>query len=157
MVKIQFERPERLSGSSGKALFLLPDRDEEMLEATDIRKVWETVRPGLEEIRAEMRADWRPEDLYAMCVNGQATLYTDPGASRGFVVVSRLQNEFTGEPYLYVHAAWAPGERVGEVYLPQIEEIARKAGARFIEILSPRRGFERTGWNLEHVCYRRRV
>lgn len=124
------------------------------LEATDIRTVWGQVRPGLEAIAQQMRADWRPEDIYALCVNRQATLYTAP---EGFVVVSKLVNEHTTRPYLYVHAAWAGGEQVQEHYWPQLAALARSAGAGYVECLSPRRGFERTGWTLEHVCYRREV
>jgi hypothetical protein len=123
------------------------------LQLTDIRKVWEAIRPGLAEIREEMRADWRLEDVYALCFLGKATLYT---AAEGFVILVRMTNEFTGEPYLYVMACYGRG-MVQERYWPDIEMIARQAGCGYVELLSPRRGFERTGWELEHVCYRRRL
>jgi hypothetical protein len=123
------------------------------LERADIRTAWEAVRRGMEQIRTEMRADWRLEDIYALCLWGKATLYTAP---EGFVILVRMENEFTAEPYLYVLACHGAGP-VQERYWPELERIAREAGCRYVECLSPRRGFERTGWDLEHVCYRRRL
>lgn len=124
------------------------------LELMDIRRVWERVRPGLEQVARDMGADWRPEDIYALCVNRQASLYL---AAEGFIILSKPVNEWTLEPYLFVVAAFAPDAPVQERYLEELESLARAAGAAYIECLSPRRGFERAGWTPEHVCYRRRV
>lgn len=123
------------------------------LTETDVRIAWDSIRHGLDQVRTQMHADWRPEDVYALCLWGKASLYTAP---EGFVVLVRMQNEFTSEPYLYVMAAHGDG-MVQEKYWPQIEHMARQAGCAYVECLSPRRGFERTGWTVEHVCYRRRL
>lgn len=122
-----------------------------MLEPKDIRACWEKIKPGLEQIRTEMEADWRLEDIYSLCLYGKATLYTAP---EGFIILVRMENEFTGEPYLYAMACHGQGQ-VQDKYWPEIEAIARQARCGYVECLSPRRGLERTGWSLEHVCYRR--
>ncbi len=122
-----------------------------MLKQKDIRQCWDQIKSGLEQIRTEMRADWRLEDIYSLCLFGKATVYTAP---EGFVILVRMTNEFTAEPYLLVLVCYGLGQ-VQELYWPEIEQIAKEAGCLYVECLSPRRGFERTGWDLEYVCYRK--
>ena len=94
------------------------------MELMDIRRVWERVRPGLEQVAREIGADWRPEDIYALCVNRQASLYTFP---EGFIVLSKPVNEFTGEPYLCVIVAFAPNAPVQERYWDELVALDRKS------------------------------
>jgi hypothetical protein len=124
------------------------------LKKIDIRTVWEEIRPKLETIREEMRADWRPEDLYALCVNEHAALFAEQG--EGFVILQRLFNVTLQAHYLYIVAAWGEGF-ARQKHWPRIEALGRTEGCAYVEALSLRRGFERTGWSLEHVCYRRRL
>jgi len=123
------------------------------LTPADIRTAWDAIRPGLAEIKTATQADWRLEDIYSLCLFGKASLYTVP---EGFAILVRMENEWTGEPYLLALACHGEGN-VQERYWPQIQKIATDAGCKAVKCFSPRRGFERAGWTVEYVCYRRDV
>lgn len=126
-----------------------------MLEPTDIRRVWEKVLTGLWAIKRDMPVYWRPEDVYAKCVNGSAHLYTAP---EGFVVLEKRTNAYTLEVELLVWIAYGEGPGLMEKYQQQIEDIGRGVGAARLVMYSPRRGFEKRadmGWEFETAIYRR--
>jgi hypothetical protein len=62
---------------------------------SDIRAEWDWVKPGIEGILNEDRfLSFRPEDVYAACINKQAHLWT---TSDGFVVTTGETDPFSGE------------------------------------------------------------
>ena len=48
------------------------------LEFADIRDYWDVIKSGLMEIHEQVDPEWRPEDVYASCVNGDCHLMVDP-------------------------------------------------------------------------------
>ena len=74
-----------------------------MLEAVDIRLVWNAIRPGIESIHAGMPwVDWIPEDLYAACILGDAAVLVKPDTDPGdaFMIVRMDTNNRSGEKTL---------------------------------------------------------
>ena len=128
-----------------------------MLRLTDIRTCWEQIRPGLEIEKAKCHSDWRPEDVYKLCVDGRWSLFTDDGTD-GFVMMSQYTCPFTGCIRLVLEAGYYHGEvPVFEAYGAALDEMARDVGASEIEIQSCRRGFEKLGWRPMGIWYRREV
>ena len=110
------------------------------LTPRDIREVWPGVRAGLDAV-LEHGGDWRPEDVYAACVNGDAHLWmSDEGA---FCVLQLQTNPFTRELELFIWAAWTPGHGPLPAYFLQVREIAREAGATLMRMRSTRKGWTR--------------
>lgn len=130
-----------------------------MLEAVDIRQCWERVREWIEEVIEKVGPqDWRPEDIYAACATGHATLFCDAGDREGLVVISMNHNPFTGEKFMFVWLAYSRGNasQAIETYENQLMEIARKEGCAYVEHESTRRGFERRpGWMMGNTTFRR--
>lgn len=107
-----------------------------------LRSVWPQVRAGLDKMPPE---EWIPEDVYHEVKSGRAALHVGRGAQggfRGFVVLRRLVDEFSGRVSCHVWLAFNAGG--GEEYgaaLSLYREVARRMGADRITFGSPR-----TGW-----------
>tara|TARA_R110002020_G_scaffold141264_1_gene312931 strand:+ start:216 stop:659 length:444 start_codon:yes stop_codon:yes gene_type:complete len=112
---------------------------DEMLEVVDIRLVWNAVRPGVEQIHANLPwVDWRPEDIYAACTNGDSALITKQGvdASEAFMIVRMDVNQRTGEKILFIWLAWCPDETgAAEIYL-ELDQLAMGNGCSAIEFIT---------------------
>ena len=60
----------------------------------NVRQEWDWVKQGIDEILAEQpQLTFRPEDVYAAVLNGEALLWVAP---EGFVVTTVEVDEFTG-------------------------------------------------------------
>jgi len=124
------------------------------LEITDIREVWDQVRPGLEDIKKRFQPEWRPEDVYSRCVSGDWTLFMAAGVD-GFLICTKHVDLFSLKIRLYVEAAFYRGQSDPfEVFMPEIIRIAKEIGAIDIEFRSPRTGYERKGWTVVDRKYR---
>jgi len=125
------------------------------LQLGDIRELWHRIRPALEEIQQSQGVDWIPEDIYHWVMADKATLYA---TDDGFSIVQRGQNPVTGEKYLFllICYSWSEGSNIWK-YMSAFEELARNVGATYIETWSKRRGLERSGFDLAHCIYRRRL
>lgn len=118
----------------------------------DIREKWETVKPALEEIKRRFNAPWRPEDIYAECVYGEARLYSSEEDPDKFAVVKINVDKYTKERSLFVWVAWGGKDRhVQEKYMEDFAELAIANNASRIEMRSPRRGFARMGWKISSM------
>lgn len=98
------------------------------LEPCNIRLVWDEIRPGLEEIKRTwpLSSDWRPEDVYAACVAGEAVLYN---TDDGFAVCTLETNQYTNESELHIWIAYSPDDKRGGMlrkYLPSFIDVARR-------------------------------
>ena len=125
------------------------------LQSADIREHYDRIRDALDEVRRITAETWRPEDVYAACVNAQAFFYV---ADDGFVVVKPLRDAYSGEQYLHVWIAWGDGVDLVERYKSEVDKLAAVAGCNRIELVSPRRGWERVaGWSVKSVTYERRL
>lgn len=127
------------------------------LTPVDIRQAWDKVRPGLEEIHSGQDCEWRPEDVYAFCTTGRASLYLAE-SDEGFAVLRKHANTFTGEVTIFIWAVWGEGDRILERYWPELERIAKGEGASVLKFESKRPGFSRLeGWEVGFTTYERRI
>ena len=68
--------------------------------AADIRREWDWVKQGIEEILAQQpQLTFRAEDVYAECVSGEAILWVAP---EGFVITGTEFDRFNGQKNLLV-------------------------------------------------------
>lgn len=129
-----------------------------MVRTVRIGECWERIKPGLEIIRVKTHADWGLDDAYQQCLLDQWAIFMDDAVD-GFLITRLYQCEFTGVRRLEVIAAYYGGSDVDptEMYLPFIQQLARAADAKQIEVRSPRRGWERKGFRVVDITYRMEV
>lgn len=117
------------------------------LRATNIRLVWDAIRPGLERALKKGGGDWRPEDVYASCVAGDAFLYR--AESGAFCILQMQHNEHLVQKECWVWVAYVPPNETLSDYFPQVETLAREAGAVRMRFESRRPGWHRApGWEV---------
>lgn len=115
------------------------------LTFTDVREVWDIVKPGLEVIIDDQQPGWRLEDVYASLVNGQSHLLTDPSRTiSGFIVVQSQPVPFRKTLKLVIWIAYDPVPESLATYAEELEALARNTGHTQIEFLTPHEGL----WNL---------
>ena len=126
-----------------------------------IRLEWDWVKRGIEEILAEQtQLTFRPEDVYAACLNGEAHLWVAP---EGFVITTAEVDEFTGAKTFLLWLAWAKnrGQSCAIKYLPFFAELARENGFKNIETRTPIAALEdyflAEGWKKDTVIYTREL
>jgi hypothetical protein len=128
----------------------LPFEDE--IRVGDVRRDWERIVRGLQKVKDKGGADWRLEDIYALCRNNEAVLYLFDG---GFCVCGRTQNRFTLAIELHIYALYSERKESCFKYLPYLEGLAKEVGASCLTMQSPRDGFATCGWDIEHISYKR--
>ena len=127
------------------------------LEPSDIRQCWDEVRPGLEEIKAQWpkASTWRPEDVYAEVVNGNAVLYR---TEDGFAVCTIEPDKWTGTSDLFIWIAYSPADKRGgmlQKYWLSFIEVAEHLGCRGIQTGSLHPALESWGvMDKTHTIYR---
>lgn len=125
------------------------------LEQADIRAVWDTVRPGLERVKAKINAPWRVEDVYVACVVGTAHLYL---GAPGFVVVQPKTDPFTQEQELLVWIAYSEEQDSVSRFQEAVDALALDHGFSKLTMWSNRPGWERNdGWTQIAAVYERHV
>jgi len=146
--------PHFQSGETGTATAIEP-------VVSDIRREWDWVRHGVEEIiRNAKTLTYRPEDVYAACVNKQAVLWT---TSEGFVISTTEIDPFTDRKTMFLWLAWAKkrGDSLVAKYQLFFEKAAREAGYSYLETRSPFLGLmgylESHGWAIDTVVYTREL
>jgi len=125
----------------------------------NIREEWEWVKPGIEEILTEQKfLTFRPEDVYAECLNKTAYLWcTDDG----FVVTTTEIDEFNNEKIFFFWLAWAKtrGQNLIGIHQRFFADAAKDAGYHRLSVYTPVRGVERyllmSGWERETAVYTR--
>jgi hypothetical protein len=129
------------------------------LTPADIRVWWPRIKPALEAAGEEGMTS--PEELYHGCRSGSDRLYIC-GEADGFVILNSYTNDQTGEPEAFiVMGCWFGGPcAVGsllEIYMPEIEKLARAAGAKTLAFRTLRKGFEKaldqTIWRVRAIEY----
>ena len=82
------------------------DVDTELgIRHAQIREEWDWVKAGIEEILFEQaQLTFRPEDVYAACLNEEAHLWVAP---EGFVISTSELDPFTGARTFLLWLAWA--------------------------------------------------
>ena len=99
------------------------------LEPQDIRKYWDEIKPGLEDIKATWPelSTWRVEDVYAAVVAEEAILYVK---EEGFAVCTLETDEFSGKTDLSIWIAYSYGteKHMIQKYLTSFIEVAKRLG-----------------------------
>lgn len=116
-----------------------------MLQAFDVREVWDSIYPGIIETKVKTNPEWRPEDLYAACVNGQSHIFKPDADSPDFVLLAQSVSTYTGKRLLKIVIAYSKDGDAVEKYGAEIDAIGREAGCAESEFSSPRKGWERHG------------
>lgn len=94
-----------------------------LLKPANIRACWPFVREGIEKTKALRGGSYRPEDVYAACVNREAFLYL---CDEGFVILKPIMDEYSLERILLVWLVWGEGDAdLIEKYQGEIVDIAR--------------------------------
>lgn len=128
---------------------------------SDIREEWCWVKEGVEKILNDNpQYTYRPEDVYAACVSGQAQLWT---TSEGFVVTSGELDQFSGDKSCLIWLAYAHelGAKLVVKYVDFFEKAATEAGYDRLEVRTavPELGeyVLGQGWRLDTVVYSREL
>lgn len=127
----------------------------------DIRDEWDWIRPALEELKEQIPSlTWRPEDVYAECLYGNALLHVAP---EGFVITNVITDQYTKERTLHFWISWAKKLGGGNVikYLPFFENVAQQLECKFLEMSTPVNELElyftQNGWSLDTRIYTRQI
>tara|TARA_B110000977_G_scaffold5770_1_gene8136 strand:+ start:251 stop:703 length:453 start_codon:yes stop_codon:yes gene_type:complete len=126
-----------------------------------VRDEWSWVKQGIEEILAEQpQLTFRPEDVYAACLNEEAYLWVAP---EGFVITTAERDEFTGARTFFLWLAWAKdrGQSCAIKYISFFTSVAKENGFENIETRTPVTALEKyflaDGWKKETVVYTREL
>jgi hypothetical protein len=119
-----------------------------------IHEVWSWVRVGLEEVKRRANAVWLPEDIYLALKSKSAFLFIK---DEGFCVLQRT-TEADG-PRLFIWALHAPKmmRENSEAVMEELKTMARAVGAKALRMQSPRKGWERCGWEVKEIVYEQKV
>jgi len=112
--------------------------DDLTLEPGNIRELWDTIKPGLEALKAEWPelSTWRVEDIYAAVIAERAVLYANED---GFAVCNLDTDEYSGETDLCIWIAYSYDDKRGGMlkkYLPSFIEVAKHLGCRGVTTVS---------------------
>ena len=116
------------------------------IPATAIRDVWPLVKPGLDKMLEQYKDRWIPEDVYLALSTGAAFLYLIDieQETHGFMVLKNFAD--TDGLALFVWVIYADPQMLKqedryEEILSQLDELARKVGAKRIRHYSHRGGW----------------
>jgi hypothetical protein len=129
------------------------------IEPKDIGDDWERVRAGLVEVKKATTDDWLPEDVYMCLKSGTAVLYIgedEQGDYLGFLVMRRV-NTFHGAKVEIWAAHSATSRPLMRMFWPDIEAVAKQAGANGITFSSAREEWQvaakRLGFIPKQITY----
>lgn len=127
----------------------------------NVRQEWDWVKQGIDEILAEQpQLTFRPEDVYAAVLNGEALLWVAP---EGFVITAEQDDEFTDKKTFFVWLAWTKerGQSCVVKYYSFFAQIAKQHGFSHIEVRTPVTALEEyllaEGWIKDTVIYTREL
>lgn len=116
------------------------------LEQTDIRHVWDEIKPYLDEMY-EAGGD-RAEEVYYECRTGISYLFYHP--HEGFAVVGILEDRNTGRRNLHLWVGVSYTQHGLEQHLPWLENLAKEYGLDAVEFATHRDGYnkvlDKTQW-----------
>ena len=114
-----------------------------MIEAKDVRSVWDDIKGGVESIHKEIDSvwiDWRPEDVYAACLAREAVVFVPSGSedpSSEFVVARVVTCPRTSIKTMFLWLAWCPGGgALAASTHAGLEEAAVSSGCSSIEFIT---------------------
>lgn len=126
----------------------------------DVRREWNWIKRGVEEIVSTANVTYRVEDVYAACVTNQAVLWV---TNEGFVISTTETDPYTDEKTMLLWLAWAVerGNDLVSKYQAFFERVAKEAGYSQLETRSPFLGLmphlTERGWEIDTVVYTRKL
>ena len=125
----------------------------------DIRKEWDWVKVGVKEILIDQpQLTYRPEDVYAECVNGNATLFV---LGKNFAITTVYLDKYTDDKIFLGWLTWGKNIQNAHKYVHFFEKVARDCGCVYME---GRTSIDRLGeyylendWKLETRVFRRKL
>ena len=126
----------------------------------DVEAIWGFVRPGLEQIIRRTGEKWSPSHIVQALHENRAALFV---CDDGFVVLQRLVEDWTSEPYINVWAMWfMPGRarKKRKELVAWLDDTSTKFGCRIWKFGSPRMGWsamEDNEMEIERVIWRRKT
>ena len=113
----------------------------------DLWRVWQQIRPGIEEILEELNKEclnelWLPEDVYASIKKGESVLLF---GEEGFVVFQIQADNYTQTKkfFVWLGCSFDPSTNVLETAHQQLLDIAKQYQCQLMEFKSSRRGWHR--------------
>ncbi len=109
------------------------------LEIVDVQLCWDFIKPKIERIVSELPwRDFRPEDIYNQCVNGQAAVFVDPAVPWGdsFFVARMEVNKSTGEKTMLLWIAHSSMDETASRSIQTIEDVARENNCHYLEFIT---------------------
>jgi hypothetical protein len=141
------------------------------IEPGQIDGLWHVLSPAVDEFRQRFgeHMEWTGKDLKsALKSDAGRTIFVYDGKDRiGFIVVRRFTEEFTKAKYLHLWVGHLFRKYRGRIreFLPEVfvylKKMAHNDGAKYIEMDSPRMGWERImqryGMVPKRMVYRQEV
>ena len=120
-----------------------------------LRQDWPWVKPLLDSVIAKTGEAWWPEDVYAAVSSGKAAMWVSD-SPEGVLVAYPEKEGWSGETVLHVWvcACESMSGIVCEAY-KVLTDAALKVGAKKLVMESPRKGWQREGWNVQRYIYER--
>ena len=117
----------------------------------DLHSVWFHVKQGLEIVLERSFDTWIPEDVYCAIKGGNAQLFVFDG---GFIVVQRLNDQWTNEPYLHIWITYhETNTDVVDEFHSNLRKLADNAGIQKITFGSKRRWDRKSGAKVKEIIY----
>jgi len=125
----------------------------------DIRKEWDWVKVGIKEILlGQPQLTYRAEDVYAECVNNNATLFI---LEKNFVVTTVYLDRYTDDKIFLMWLAFGKSMQNAHRYVHFFEQVARDCGCVYME---GKTSIDRLGeyylendWYLDTRIFRRKL
>ena len=120
----------------------------------DIKKEWDWVGSGIKEIHAQFPwLEYRPEDVYAACVNGTAILYK---TEEFFTVFTVEVHPLTQKKSFLCWLAWGENDKRGSLIADYVDFFAyegKRFGCERISVKTPIDGLDKflvsQGWRVD--------
>jgi len=109
------------------------------IEAVRIQDCWDSISPHIDKILKDLPwRDFRKEDLYLACANGNAAVFVDSDFSPGesFCIARIDENESTGEKVLFLWVARSSAPDTAKRVQETVENIARNSGCSAVEFIT---------------------
>ena len=106
------------------------------LKLGDIREHWHWVKHGVEEVIKLNNASYKPEDVYARCIYGEANLFLNEGM---FFITTITVDEFNMKKSYSLWVMWASvlhTKKQLDSYLKYFAKLAKEQGCSYLEGVS---------------------
>lgn len=129
------------------------------LQSVKLQDCWDDILPKIEEIMHDLPwKDFRKEDIYTSCANGNAAIFVDSDAPLGesFFIARIDEYESTKERVLFLWIAYSSEGEAALSFSETIFEIARNAGCNSVEFATGSEAVMKHGENFgfNGVIYR---